>query len=218
MDLKDPAAFRALAHPLRLELFERLAILGTATASQLADHVDESPANCSFHLRVLAKHGYIERVESADGRERPWRVIDVSQSWESDQPVETRVAKEALEDALIEWDTARLRQSLRMPVPERWKGTMLHSRATLWLTPEETRTISDAIVALITPYIERWGSDDRPADGVPVRVLTEMFLVPGDPADAGYSADAGAPTDAGNTDDENAADDNAADENEERGR
>lgn len=183
MDLKDPAAFRALAHPLRLELFERLAILGTATASQLAEHVDESPANCSFHLRVLAKHGYIERVESDDARERPWRVVDVTQNWEADQPPESRLAAETLTDALLEWDNRRLRQALRSPRPEGWQGTMLNSRSTLWLTADEARSLASALHDLITPYLARWDTGERPAGGAPMRLITELFLVP----DAGAS-------------------------------
>ena len=178
MDLKDPGAFRALAHPLRLTLFERLAILGTATASQLADHVDESPANCSFHLRVLAKHGYIERVESVDGRERPWRVIDVTQSWEPDQPAETAAARDALEDALLEWDTTRRRQARRAPRPEAWKGQLFSVSATLWLTPEEARRIGDGVAEMMAPYLERWETGRRPEGGAPVRLLAETFLVP----------------------------------------
>lgn len=178
MDIKDPGTFRALAHPLRLELFERLAILGTATASQLADYVDESPANCSFHLRVLAKHGYIERVDSEDARERPWRVVDVTQNWEPDQPAESRLAAEALEDALLEWDNRRLRQALRAPRPAGWQGTMLNSRATLWLTPDEARELAASLVDLINPYLTRWDTGERPAGGAPVRFIAELFRVP----------------------------------------
>lgn len=178
MELKDPGAFRALAHPLRLSLFERLGILGTATASQLAEYVDESPANCSFHLRVLAKHGYIERVESSDGRERPWRLLDMTQNWAPDQPPETAGARDALEDALLEWDTARRRQARRSPRPEAWKGKMTAISATLFLTPDEARELGDALADLVNPYIERWDTGERPAGGAPVRVLAETFLVP----------------------------------------
>ncbi len=190
MDLKDPGAFRALAHPLRLTLFERLAILGTATASQLADHVDESPANCSFHLRVLAKHGYIERVESDDARERPWRVIDVTQSWEPDQPAKTAAARDALEDALLEWDTARRRQARRTPRPAAWKGKLFSVSSTLWLTPEEARRIGDGVVELMAPYLDRWETGKRPEGGAPVRLLAETFLVPDPGMDLAAGIDA----------------------------
>ena len=33
----------------------------------------ESPANTSFHLRQLAKYGYVEEAEGGTGRRRPWK-------------------------------------------------------------------------------------------------------------------------------------------------
>ncbi|KUM82049.1 hypothetical protein AQI70_01700 [Streptomyces curacoi] len=46
-----------------------------ATASQLAEQVDEAVSLVSYHLRKLAEHGLIEEAEprSADGRERWWQ-------------------------------------------------------------------------------------------------------------------------------------------------
>ena len=179
MEIKDPAAFRALAHPLRLELFERLAILGTATASQLAEYVDESPANCSFHLRQLAKFGYIERDESSDGRERPWRVLDITQQWDPAHPDPAlRAPSEAFEDALHTWDEIRLRQARRSPAPAGFEGTMVSNRSTLWLTPAEAKQLSESINALMQPYIDRWETNERPHGGRPLRLIAEMYSVP----------------------------------------
>jgi hypothetical protein len=31
----------------------------------------ESPANCAFHLRTLAKYGFVEEAGGGRGRERP---------------------------------------------------------------------------------------------------------------------------------------------------
>src|SRR5690625_7303326 len=92
MKLTDARAMRALAHPLRIELFERLAIEGSATASDLAPLVGSTPSNCSFHLRTLAEAGFIERVPGHTGRQRPWRAVDIRQRW--DRSEERRVGKE----------------------------------------------------------------------------------------------------------------------------
>src|SRR5699024_4333591 len=83
MRLTDARSMRALAHPLRIELFERLAIEGEATASELAPLVGSTPSDCSCHLRTLAEAGFIERVRGHTGRHRPWRVIEVTQNWSS---------------------------------------------------------------------------------------------------------------------------------------
>src|SRR4030088_3589210 len=70
----DPRALRALAHPLRLRLLELLVLRGPMTATEAADLLGESPANCSFHLRTLAKYGYVEEAGGGRGRQRPWRL------------------------------------------------------------------------------------------------------------------------------------------------
>jgi hypothetical protein len=64
---------RALAHPLRWALLEALQHAGTLTATQAGEILGETPANCAFHLRTLAKYGLVEEAGGGKGRERPWR-------------------------------------------------------------------------------------------------------------------------------------------------
>src|ERR671931_2173406 len=73
--IKDVGTLKALAHPLRAQLYRLLIVVRAATASQLAEQVDEAVALVSYHLRKLADHGLIEEAEpqSADGRERWWQ-------------------------------------------------------------------------------------------------------------------------------------------------
>jgi predicted ArsR family transcriptional regulator len=71
--LSDPRALRALAHPLRLALLDRLMSFGQQTAAQCATALGSTASNCSYHLRALARVGLVEPVGSTDGRERPWR-------------------------------------------------------------------------------------------------------------------------------------------------
>ena len=75
----DPVRIRALAHPVRLELLDFLDDAGSATATECAAAIGASVASCSYHLRTLAKHGYIEQV-SRPGREKPWKVVSRSRS------------------------------------------------------------------------------------------------------------------------------------------
>src|SRR3954465_4894428 len=69
-DLRD---LRALAHPLRLALLDHLMSFGEQTAARCAAAVGSTTSNCSYHLRGLGRAGVVERAESSDGRERPWR-------------------------------------------------------------------------------------------------------------------------------------------------
>ncbi|MDH6627041.1 DNA-binding transcriptional ArsR family regulator [Streptomyces sp. LBL] len=73
--ITDMGTLKALAHPLRLKLYRALYLERVATASRLAELVDEAVSLVSYHLRKLAEHGLIEEAEpqSADGRERWWR-------------------------------------------------------------------------------------------------------------------------------------------------
>ncbi|MGQ5636817.1 MULTISPECIES: ArsR/SmtB family transcription factor [unclassified Streptomyces] len=73
--IADVSTLKALAHPLRANLYRLLCMERVATASQLAEHVDEAVSLVSYHLRKLADHGLIEEAEpqTADGRERWWQ-------------------------------------------------------------------------------------------------------------------------------------------------
>jgi len=78
MDVTDPRAIRALAHPLRLDLLDLLAAIGPATAARCGRVLGVPQANCSFHLRQLAKYGFVEDAgPGGDRREREWRVSAV---------------------------------------------------------------------------------------------------------------------------------------------
>ena len=58
---------RALAHPLRLRMLECLLDGGPATASMLARELGESSGATSYHLRILAKYGFIEEADGGVG-------------------------------------------------------------------------------------------------------------------------------------------------------
>src|SRR5580692_1100658 len=73
--LTDPKMMRALAHPARIAIWSHIALRGSVTATECAEVAGLSPSACSYHLRTLAKYGFIEedRASAANGRERPWR-------------------------------------------------------------------------------------------------------------------------------------------------
>lgn len=69
----DLESVKVLAHPLRVQLLEALTTFGPHTASGLADRLGESSGATSYHLRQLAKHGFVIEVEGrGTGRERWW--------------------------------------------------------------------------------------------------------------------------------------------------
>ena len=72
----DSAALKALAHPLRVDMVDQLSMFGAATASQLAQRLDQSSGATSYHLRQLERHGLVREVaDKGTGRERWWEVV-----------------------------------------------------------------------------------------------------------------------------------------------
>jgi DNA-binding transcriptional ArsR family regulator len=72
--LLTPRRLRGLVHPIRLRLLTLLQEEGPATASQLGRRIGQSSGVTSYHLRILADHGFIdEATDRGNGRDRWWR-------------------------------------------------------------------------------------------------------------------------------------------------
>lgn len=74
-EVSDPKAWRALSHPIRIQLVRELAQLPSARAADLAQIVGAPANSVSFHLRQLARYGFVEPDDNLhrDQRERWWR-------------------------------------------------------------------------------------------------------------------------------------------------
>jgi DNA-binding transcriptional ArsR family regulator len=187
--LDDPLSIRALAHPLRLELQSIVGRSGKITAADAARELGISHALASHHLRQLAKYGFVEQVEGADARERPWRVVHTSYSAQGIEEqaggaaalsvLEQVTAERAVED-LIDWHERRADWS------EDWRRHTGVGRSTLYLTEPELAELTDAIDALVTDYVEQRPLDDiasRPEGSVPIEFT--LIVVPRKPTTAG---------------------------------
>src|SRR3954470_8957236 len=103
---------RALAHPTRLALLDHLHSVDQATATECGAAVGDSPSSCSYHLRALAKWGFVEEGEGGVGRERPWRAA-ASRIEFPDGTLEAAV----LRDELVARSHAAVREALDAHVP-----------------------------------------------------------------------------------------------------
>jgi DNA-binding transcriptional ArsR family regulator len=174
--VSEPERIRALAHPLRLALLDLLEEGGEATATRCAEATGESVASCSFHLRILAKYGFIEAGERR-GREKPWRVVSRRRTArpDFDDPASVR-AVGALAELTVLAETERIRAFLgdihRLPADLRDAVGVL--KAAIWATPEELQQLSRDVLALVDRFSGRWENpDQRPADAR----LARMFAV-----------------------------------------
>lgn len=181
-EITDARALRAMAHSVRLALLEALTDAGELTATEAAERVGESPSSCSFHLRQLAKYGFVEEAERGPGRRRPWRRTFVSMRW---SPVhedrETAAAAETLSDVLLGRYLDRVRRAAarRHLEPPEWLGVTGHSEFLLYVTPDELRALDDEVTAVLRRFQERLTDlGARPEDSRPIEVL--LFAHPTD--------------------------------------
>ncbi|WP_436762523.1 helix-turn-helix domain-containing protein [Streptosporangium sp. V21-05] len=94
--ITDPRVLKAVAHPLRGHLLGLLRVEGPATATELARKVGESSGSTSYHLRELARYGFIEEdPERRDARERRWRARHRYTAWSNAELVGTPEGREA---------------------------------------------------------------------------------------------------------------------------
>jgi DNA-binding transcriptional ArsR family regulator len=174
----DPLALRAMSHPVRLALMEALRAEGALTATQAAELLGESPANCSFHLRTLAKYGFVAEAEGGRGRQRPWRLVDVAHTIPDpgELPGDAGIAAGALVNVLAERDAQQTRRWLATATqyPKAWREASFYDSITLQLTPPELRRLGESIEALLAHYVKRT-PEDRPPGAAPVRVAAVGF-------------------------------------------
>ena len=156
--LSDPTDLRALAHPVRMSILEQLIVFGPQTATQLAARIDESPANCSWHLRKLAEHGFVEEAGGGTGRERPWQAASRGLSWrEQDASESAQLAGEALTAVLVDREVARYAEARRWLGDDEpaWRAAAGSSQGAMWVTEDEFAELTQEMGRLVMRYLER---------------------------------------------------------------
>ncbi|WP_052423924.1 ArsR/SmtB family transcription factor [Nonomuraea candida] len=192
--LSDPKAMRALAHPARLMILDRLRVNGSATATEVAEIAGITPSAASYHLRMLAKYGFVEDAPArGDGRERVWQAVDKPLSVgvePGDQP-EVRAAKVLLISAFRRDGNEEAERALANldAESEEWRDATVFGRYRLRLDAEELAKLNEEIVELIEPYLaQRRGEKTAPEGARVVEAQVNLFpvvarVVPGLPTE-----------------------------------
>lgn len=178
--LTTAGELKAFGHPVRLAIMERLAVEGPMTASELGNALDETPANCSWHLRKLAEHKLVEETNDGSGRRRPWRVVSVGHTWdELEADPATRQAGRAVADRLIEREVARFRHNRSANDDPQWEFGAAQNA--VWMTEDEARAWHADLLALMMRHRERIADPDRrPPEARLVHTLALTSVEPED--------------------------------------
>lgn len=185
----DVAAMKAFAHPLRMRLYRLLQERGKATSAQLARDLDESTGQTSYHLRQLARHGFVEEDTGVGtARERWWQPVGFSFSdrqWAGDEPVvdtstDVALASLLMQRTQIEQYAAAAHAWLDRGHAEEpaWRWASLRSQTIAELTPEELEALNGALGAVVEEHVAaaRARREDRERDGERrVQVLIHSF-------------------------------------------
>ncbi|TWE11484.1 winged helix-turn-helix domain-containing protein [Rudaeicoccus suwonensis] len=170
LTLEDPKAMRALAHGVRQQVLNLLSEQPVITATEAAQACGVSPSAMSYHLRALEKWGIVERVLSADGRERPWQMA--ADSIKIDQ---SAMGEASVSDAghMLSAFVAQLDATLRALI-ERGDDadslTIAQVRR-VWLTDEESADID----RVVNEASERFSDRRRGAKRPPEAKLRELY-------------------------------------------
>lgn len=170
----DVTSLRALAHPLRLRLLDLLRFDGPATATMLAKRVGESSGSTSYHLRQLAKHGYIEEVPASGGRARWWRSVE-KRATIADGPISAAETRKLLTELLARQAYALDRYLASGHRDRDWDDAAFCQSAPLRLTAPELAALRDRINQAISAFRRSGGDENAPPDAVPVSLLAVGF-------------------------------------------
>ncbi|MFF4243343.1 ArsR/SmtB family transcription factor [Streptomyces sp. NPDC001822] len=161
--ITDLSRLKAFTNPLRMQLYRLLYAAGTATASQLAEQVDQAPSLVSYHLRKLAEHGFVAGAtgDSTDGRERWWQVAS-EEGWgfrDSDfrQTPEGAAVLGAVTRSIMDSRTALHRTYLDQAGAwgEEWSDAAFNSEYLFALTPSELAEMNGELMELSRRWRER---------------------------------------------------------------
>src|SRR5882757_2114641 len=182
-EIRDPRALRALTSPVRLRILERLYLDGPLTATELSEPVGESPANCSWHLRELARYGFVEEAGGGKGRQRPWRAVAANLTWGADDErgelaaagvAATAFLRDQAATAVKEWAVWRRDE------PADWRRAAFDGQTLVWLTVEELGEFNRILGELMNRYDERTRDPSaRPEGARAIRLVASG--IPADP-------------------------------------
>ncbi|MYV97702.1 helix-turn-helix domain-containing protein [Streptomyces sp. SID3343] len=156
-EIRELAALKALAHPRRQLVMRELQARGPATSASLARALDLNTGATSYHLRELARHGFVEDFvdPSAHGRERWWRAVrrDLRFPPRSEQSDRMRAVVDEVNRLAFAADLEAFdRAQTQYAQDENWVDALPHSRGSIHVTPAELAEFFEEYIGLLNRY------------------------------------------------------------------
>jgi DNA-binding transcriptional ArsR family regulator len=169
-EIIDLGSLKLLAHPMRYRVMDRLR-QGPATSTTLARALGLNTGVTSYHLRQMAKHGFIEEVpELSRGRERWWRArpLDLRFPRRSEQSEEMRPVMDEMHRLDF---AAELEQFARFQLEREelgpWADALLFSRGSIRVDLAELEEFFEEYISLLKRY-------QRPDEETPPHARTVL--------------------------------------------
>jgi DNA-binding transcriptional ArsR family regulator len=180
----DAGALRALAHPLRVQIYDILSQYGPQTASTLATMTGESSGATSYHLRALAKHDLIREVDGrGTARERWWERPRGAVTFSNPEAMKTPSGRAATQVVMTEFLNRRHQQLMEYvghglsTDSEDWHDGAMISTATAQLTQAQLTELTERIQALIDDTVEKYRTQD--VEGArTITIRADVFPLP----------------------------------------
>jgi DNA-binding transcriptional ArsR family regulator len=177
----DRARLRALAHPVRLTVLSALRERGPSTAGRVARELGILPGAASYHLRLLAEHGFIVEVAGRGvGRERWWQAAHRQSTHDpaASDPADEEAGRAYTRAVALAGADALRKAAAEVPLlPRQWADISVFSDLMLRLSPSDAVRLKDEVLAVVARYRDL---EADPATGaVPLSVRFQVFPVPG---------------------------------------
>ncbi|WP_435173173.1 helix-turn-helix domain-containing protein [Actinacidiphila sp. bgisy145] len=170
--ITDLDALKVFTHPLRIRIYRALYTSREATASRLADQVDEAVSLVSYHLRKLAAHGFIVEApgRGGDGRERWWQLSSdrgfTFRNADFDDRPEGAAVVSQVTRQLLATRNERYEQYLdeQAAWSREWTSAAFSSEYMPRLTAAELQEMADEMSALMRRWTERGRAAEEAGD------------------------------------------------------
>jgi DNA-binding transcriptional ArsR family regulator len=179
----DARNLRGIAHPVRVRMLSLLRTEGPATASGLARALGLNTGATSYHLRMLAEHGFIAEVPDKGSRRERW--------WQAAHD-NTLVSKDALKGggdgdgsaflrsiAQVAADNIVRAVDARPGLSEEWRDAEEFSDYLFRLTPAETKVLVQELHRVLKRRSSREGK--APEGAARVAVQFQVIASPDEP-------------------------------------